>query len=156
MQKLHTNIPFLTNKIYICPMQKITSMKKHVLLALLVILTCASCAKRTESKLVGAWTIQQIGDNGWPEDLTWTFYSGGDLEVFSDPLVGVGNTQRGNYEVFTRSLVTPYIRIKGMGDLSLNGNWRVEKCNNKHLILNRVEWLNGDTKGAFLRREFTK
>ncbi len=113
------------------------------------------CAKKTESQIIGTWHLVETNPH-WADDVTWTFYSGGKFEVYSDVIVGEGNAQSGEYSIFTRSLVTPYLKIKGMGDKSLNGIWRVEKCNSKKLVINRVEWLNGETAGAFLRREFTK
>jgi len=38
----------------------------------------------------------------------------------------------------------------------MDGKWRVERLNKKFLILQRVEFGNGETAGAFLRREFQK
>ena len=132
-------------------------MKKIILYTLLALLLGTSCAKRTESKLVGTWRIEtEIGsENMWLEGAYWKFYSDGTLEVL-DIYQRDSLPDKGTYDVFTRSLVTPYIKIKGLGDLTLNGIWRVEKCNNKHLVINRVEWLNGDTQAAFMRREFRK
>jgi hypothetical protein len=132
-------------------------MKKYVIISIsALLLLCTSCAKRTESKLVGTWKVETVGDCGWPEDPTWTFYSGGNITIHHDAQLASEGEANGEYEVFTRSLLMPYLRFKGMGDMSANGIWRVEKCNSKKLVINRVEWLNGETQGAFLRREFTK
>lgn len=132
-------------------------MKRIFYIAIsIIVLFGTSCSKRTESKLVGTWKVETVGDCGWPEDAAWTFYSGGNMNIFHDAQLVKDGETNGEYEVFTRSLVTPYLRFKGMGDMSANGIWRVEKCNSKKLIINRVEYLNGETQGAFLRREFTK
>lgn len=126
---------------------------KKVLFFILILFAFSSCSKRTETRLIGTWKIEDVGECGWDENAYWKFYSGGKLEVYSDILNPRGESWYAEYEVFTRSLVTPYVRIKGA---SLDGVWRVEKVNSRKLKLNRVEFLSGDTQGAYLRREFTK
>lgn len=133
-------------------------MKKYIILVVsLLALLCVGCGKSTESKLVGEWRVISVGDCGWDDNASWTFYSGGNLVVANEPKVGVGQQQSGSWEVYTRSLVTPFVDIKGFDEYyDLNGHWRVEKVNSNKLILNRVEWADGNTSGAFLRREFVK
>lgn len=132
-------------------------MKKYVLLIISVlVLLGTSCAKKTESKMVGEWKLVSVGNCGWVDTASWVFYSGGDLHVKYDPVLNSGqSTQHGTWEVFTRSLVTPYLKIGGSVG-GLDGNWRIEKLNNKKLVIQRFEFPDGDQKGAFLRREFLK
>lgn len=133
-------------------------MKKYIILIVsLFALLCVSCGKSTESKLVGEWRVVSVGDCGWNENATWTFFSGGNLQIYGDRNVGSDVTQNGLWEVFTRSLgTTSYVNIDGFGTYGLNGHWRVERVNSNKLILNRTEWADGQTPGAFMRREFVK
>ena len=134
-------------------------MKKYIVIFIsLLTVLCVSCGKSTESKLVGTWRVVTVGNCGWDENATWTFYSGGSLLIDSDHKIGgAGKTQTGSWEVFTRSLVSPFVNVEGFDELyDLNGHWRVEKVNSNKLILNRTEWADGQTPGAFLRREFVK
>ncbi len=132
-------------------------MKKYLILILSVfVLLGTSCAKKTESKIVGEWQLVSVGDCGWADSAAWVFYSGGDLSVEYDPVMNDGTIkQLGTWEVYTRSLVTPYLEVGGSVG-GLDGHWKIEKINNKKLILQRIEFPNGETQGAFLRREFLK
>lgn len=132
-------------------------MKKYLLVSIsLVMLLFSSCGKRTESKLVGEWRVVSVGDCGWDENATWTFYSGGDVFLFRDPNLGYNGEGTGTWEIYTRSLITSYVTIKGFAVYGLDGHWRVEKVNSNRLILNRTENLDGSTTAAFMRREFVK
>lgn len=159
-QKLLTIIRFLgiKRKYYIFDKSKQAEMKRFLSLLFIVsLLLFSSCGKRAESRLIGDWEIESVGDCGWAEHASWTFYSGGELLISEDPNIGgEGHTQTGGWEVFTRSLVTPYVKITGFATFGLNGHWRIEKVNSRKLILNRVEWEDGDTGGAFMRREFKR
>ena len=132
-------------------------MKKYVLLIISALLLLGtSCGKRVESKIVGEWSLISVGDCGWVDTASWVFYSGGDLYVKYDPVLNSGQSaQHGEWEIFTRSLVTPYLKIGGSVG-GLDGNWKIEKLNNKKLIIQRLEFPDGSQKGAFLRREFLK
>ncbi|MCQ2607197.1 MAG: hypothetical protein MJ197_00710 [Bacteroidales bacterium] len=128
-------------------------MKKYLFI-ILVAVAFVSCSKATETRLIGEWKIESVGDCGWSENAKWTFYSGGKLEITDDIMFGKKDSvQVCSYDVFTRSIVTRYVRIEGS---TMNGVWRVEKVNSRKLKLNRVELLDGNTQGAYLRREFTK
>jgi len=132
-------------------------MKKYVLLIISALLLLGtSCGKRAESKIVGEWKLISVGDCGWVDTASWVFYSGGDLHVKYDPVLNSGqSTQHGEWEIFTRSLVTPYLKIGGSVG-GLDGNWKIEKLNTKKLVIQRLEFPDGSQKGAFLRREFLK
>ncbi len=128
-------------------------MKKFLYIFFVAIIF-VSCSKSTETRLIGEWKVEDVGDCGWSDDAKWTFYSGGKLEISNDILFGKADSvQVCSYEVFTRSIVTRYVRIQGS---TMNGVWRVEKVNSRKLKLNRVELLDGNTQGCYLRREFTK
>lgn len=132
-------------------------MKKYVLLIISVLLLLGtSCSKRTESKIVGEWQLVSVGDCGWVDTASWVFYSGGDLFVKYDPVLNSGkSSQHGEWEIFTRSIVTPFLKIGGSVG-GLDGHWKIEKLNNKKLVLQRMEFPDGTQTGAFLRREFLK
>lgn len=132
-------------------------MRKYViLLASILVFLGTSCGKHTESKLVGEWSLVSVGDCGWNDTASWVFYSGGDLLVAYDPVLNDGTmTQHGSWDIYTRSLVTPYLEVGGSVG-GLDGFWKIEKLNSKKLIIQRVEFPNGDKKTAFLRREFVK
>lgn len=127
---------------------------KKIIFIILVTLTFLGCSKGKEARLIGEWNVESVGECGWSKDAKWIFYSGGRLEIQNDQYVSQkDSTAFGEYKVFTRSVVTPYVRIKGC---AMNGVWRIEKLNSRKLKLNRVELLDGNTQGAYLRREFTK
>ncbi len=121
-----------------------------------------TCSKRTESLITGTWIVENTGQEAFPEDAKWIFHDDGKLEVYKD--INIPNSYAVfEWSAFSRTLVIPYIEILVDTDpdhidpkLGLNGKWRVEKIIGSKLIINRVEFLNGDTGGAFLRREFIR
>ncbi len=129
---------------------------KFFLYALTFIFTFTMCSKRTEVKIIGEWQVVNVGQDNFPDDATWTFNDGGKLDIFHDINGDPVGTVTGDWEAFARNAVIPYIEIKGLGPKGMDGKWRVERLNKKFLILQRVEFGNGETAGAFLRREFQK
>ncbi|MCQ2959055.1 MAG: hypothetical protein MJ198_02575 [Bacteroidales bacterium] len=132
-------------------------MKKYIVLVISVfVLLGTSCGKRTESRIIGEWRLVSVGDCGWADSAAWVFYSGGDLGVEYDPVMNSGKiTGMGTWDIYTRSLVTPYLEVGGSVG-GLDGHWKIEKLNNQKLIIQRIEWPNGETRGCFLRREFIR
>ncbi|MFO7868012.1 MAG: hypothetical protein R6U95_01780 [Bacteroidales bacterium] len=129
---------------------------KRIFFASLILLLCTTCAKRTENMIIGEWSVENVGEPGFPDDATWRFYDNGKLEVYHDLNALPDGLDVGEWEAFNRSVVTPYIKISGFGERGLTGKWRVEKLTNKILVLNRVEFNDGETAGSFMRREFIK
>lgn len=129
---------------------------KKLFVAFLIIIGFTMCSKQTEVKIIGKWKIETVGQEAFPKDATWTFFSGGDLKIFNDINGNPVGTVEGTWEAFNRSAIIRYIEIKGLGVKGFDGKWRVEKLNKKYLVLTRVEFGDGSTAGAFLRREFTK
>jgi hypothetical protein len=129
---------------------------RNFIIACFIVLGLTMCTKRTESRIIGKWKIVTVGQPTYPADAAWTFYSGGVLNIYKDINGNTTGSVEGHWEAFSRSAVIPYIEIKGLGPKGMDGKWRVEKVNDKILIINRVEFGNGEVAGSFLRREFTK
>lgn len=129
---------------------------RNFIIACFIVLGLTMCTKRTETKIIGKWQIVSVGQDNVAKDCAWTFYSGGVLNIYKDINANPIGSVEGNWEAFSRSAVIPYIEIKGLGPKGMDGKWRVEKLNDKILIINRVEFGNGEIAGSFLRREFSK
>lgn len=131
-----------------------------VLILLSAVFVISACSKRTESFIVGVWDVEDVGQDEFPKDASWTFYDDGRVEIFHDRNAHPDKTSIGEWKAFSRAGVVPYIEISGLGELypkaGMNGKWRVETLNKSILVINRVEFLDGNISGAFLRREFTK
>jgi len=139
-------------------MKCINMMFKKILFFGLVLFLFTNCSKRTESMIVGVWEVEDVGQSAWQiyDQATWTFFDNGRLEIYCDVNAVRDGLDVGEWKAFNRSIITPYIEISGYADGSMDGKWRVEKLTKKILVLNRVEFNDGETAGAFLRREFVK
>ena len=131
-------------------------MLKKIFFISLVFVTIVSCSKRTDSLIVGEWMIEHVGQPGYPENAQWSFFDDGRLEAYNDINGLPDGTIVGDWKAFNRSIITPYIQIKNTGQKNLDGKWRVERLTKSQLVINRVEFGDGETAGAFLRREFLK
>lgn len=129
---------------------------KNILYAILILISFTMCSKRTEVKIIGEWKVVNVGQESFPDDATWTFNDGGKLDIFHDINGLPTGTVSGEWESFARNAFIPHIEIKGLGPKGMDGKWRVEKLNKKMLIIQRIEFGNGEIAGAFLRREFQK
>ncbi len=132
-------------------------MKKQIVTLFTVMVFLAGlvgCAKIEESRLVGEWTVVTVGDCGWPDVTTWTFYSNGDVVLLNDVNAKPDSTVVGSWETF-HGKWRNYVRIRS--DYGwFQGNWRIDKHKRSTLILTRESFLDGSRDGAFLRREFQK
>ncbi len=100
--------------------------------------------------------IEDVGQPNVPDDAQWTFFDDGRIEIYND-INGIPNTSiYGDWKAFNRSIITPYIQIKNTGPKNLDGKWRVERLTKSQLVINRLEFNDGETAGAFMRREFLK
>ncbi|MCK9562129.1 MAG: hypothetical protein M0R02_05340 [Bacteroidales bacterium] len=131
-------------------------MLKKIILVSFLVLPFFSCSKRTDSLIVGEWMIEDVGQPNVPADAQWTFFDDGRIDIYND-VNGIPNTSiYGDWKAFNRSIVTPYIQIKNTGPKNLDGKWRVERLTKSQLVINRLEFNDGETAGAFMRREFLK
>lgn len=129
---------------------------KKIYIVLLPIILFASCAKVTGNKLVGHWSIVSVGQPNVPEDAMWSFYDDGRLEIYKDVNGDPKGELVGEWKPFARNAVIPHFKVKGLGEKGMDGKWRIEKLNKKHLVITRVEFGDGERAGSFLRREFKK
>lgn len=131
-------------------------MLKKIFFISLFLVTIVSCSKRTDSLIVGEWMVEDVGQPNFPEDAQWSFFDDGRLEIYKDINGLPKGTITAEWKAFNRGIITPYIQISGTGPKSLDGKWRVERLTKSQLIINRVEFGDGETAGSFLRREYVK
>jgi len=127
---------------------------KTLVLVMLFAFGLVGCAKFEESRLVGEWVVITVGDCGWPDRTTWTFYSDGDLVLTNDVNAKADSSITASWETFHNKWHN-YIRIKS--DYGwFQGDWRIDKHKRGVLLITRESFLDGSKDGAFLRREFIK
>lgn len=112
----------------------------------------SQCQKGYELQIVGTWRHGNISDQY--DSVVWKFHDDGVVEVIRDPNCNSLDTCFGTYFV-EGMLHIPYVTIEDIGD-DINGKYQADELSNKFLKMTRKELEDGESEGAYLRREFVK
>ena len=115
------------------------------------ILFIIGCGKRYEVEIVGNWEETPMTDKP-VNSRVWTFYDNNSMKIEenSDTAFKAEYTLEKKYNFH-------FVTITNLeGNLKFNGKYRIDELKDGILKLQRIELENGESAGAYLRKEFIK
>ncbi len=134
--------------------KRIDSMRNLLIILPVITFMAISCSKSKEQKkIIGVWEYQYFTHYDDNRTITWTFADDQTITQYS-VVDNYADTVVATYSVDANLGDAYYVTIKGI-DTDNDGKYQILKLNKKFLIMQRVEQ-DGQTGGAFIRKEFVK
>lgn len=132
-------------------MKKLTS--KILILSIFVIFA-SSCKKNDAASLSGNWDYIYIEGNTAGEKQIWAFDGSSKLEI---TIIKQDTTiiKTGSYVYDSKGIPKDQLGIVDIDNLT-DGVYSVQKLKKGQLIIQRTEFISGETDAAFSWKEFTK
>lgn len=123
----------------------------------LLILSLFGCQKKFETGLIGTWYLDDLGSDAAYLQTSWTFNSDASVEITDY----YGNTVTGEYDLDTRWVVQPILKITMPNSDWRAGNYKINTLSNNILKITRYECYDEETgeittSAAYMRAEFYK
>ena len=109
------------------------------------------CGKKYEVEIVGNWQETPMTDKP-VYSCVWTFYDDNSIKIKENP----DTIYKAEYSI-EKKFNFHFVTITNLEEtLMLNGKYRIDELKDGILKLQRVELENGESDGAYLRKEFIK